>query len=102
MPKEVTVLSSVLTEGGISAAGLVEILRSVVPDAQLLTSALVRGERVDVPMPMSAPADQLDELLMIEQWFRTRPGEKALTAPTVVGALQALASACSAGLNADP
>ncbi|MGV3711164.1 MAG: GIY-YIG nuclease family protein [Gemmatimonas sp.] len=32
---------------------------------------------------ISANADQLDELLMIEQWFRTRPGELAFTATTV-------------------
>lgn len=35
-------------------------------------------------------ADQLDELLMIEQWFRTRPGEQAFTAPTVRQALESL------------
>ncbi len=40
----------------------------------------------------AAPADQLDELLMIEQWFRTRPGELALTGPTVVAALEQLAA----------
>ena len=38
----------------------------------------------------AAPADQLDELLMIEQWFRARPSELAYAAPTVVEALQAL------------
>jgi len=38
----------------------------------------------------AAPADQLDELLMIEQWFRARPGELAYAAPTVVEALQTL------------
>ena len=46
-------------------------------------------------MPSIAPtrsphADQLDELLMIEQWFRTRPGEQAFTATTVGQALQLL------------
>ena len=46
-------------------------------------------------LPSSAPnisphADQLDELLMIDQWFRTRPGEQAFTAPTVRQALQLL------------
>jgi len=37
-----------------------------------------------------APADELDELLMIEHWFRTRSAEHARTAPTVVEALTAL------------
>lgn len=42
-------------------------------------------------MPAISPhADQLDELLMIEQWFRTRPGEQAFTAPTVHQALAML------------
>lgn len=46
-------------------------------------------------MPSVAPAisphaDHLDELLMIEQWFRTRPGEQAYTAPTVRQALEQL------------
>ncbi len=36
----------------------------------------------------AASADQLDELLMIEQWFRTRPAELARTAPTFVEALE--------------
>ncbi|MEO7363011.1 MAG: GIY-YIG nuclease family protein [Gemmatimonadaceae bacterium] len=39
---------------------------------------------------ISPHADQLDELLMIEQWFRTRPGEHAFTAPTVRQALAQL------------
>ncbi|MEP6832981.1 MAG: GIY-YIG nuclease family protein [Gemmatimonas sp.] len=43
-------------------------------------------------LPSAAPAisphaDQLDELLMIEQWFRTRPGEHSFTASTVRQAL---------------
>jgi len=38
----------------------------------------------------AAPANQLDELLMIEQWFRTRPRELAFAAATVVEALQTL------------
>jgi excinuclease ABC subunit C len=50
-------------------------------------NALQARERVEVPMPASAPADQLDELLMIGQWFRTRPDQQAFTAPTVVEAL---------------
>lgn len=41
---------------------------------------------------ISPHADQLDELLMIEQWFRTRPGEHAFTAPTVRQALDLLPS----------
>ena len=53
-------------------------------------------ERVDVAAPASAPADQLDELLMIEQWFRTHAPEQPFAAPTVVEALQALArTACA-------
>lgn len=36
-----------------------------------------------IPTPLGADADELDELLMIEQWFRTRPGELAMTASTV-------------------
>lgn len=38
----------------------------------------------------STHADQLDELLMIEQWFRTRPGEAGFTAPTLLQALELL------------
>jgi len=71
----------------------------VVDDARCTDPASVNSlqarERVDVPMPVSAPADQLDELLMIGQWFRTRPGELAFTGPTVVDALQVLASSFS-------
>jgi excinuclease ABC subunit C len=51
-------------------------------------NALQARERVEIPMPVSAPADQLDELLMIGQWFRTRPAELSFTAPTVVEALE--------------
>ena len=41
--------------------------------------------------PSRSPhADHLDELLMIDAWFRTRPGEQAFTAPTVRQALQLL------------
>ena len=54
-------------------------------------NALQARERVDVPMPASTPADQLDELLMVEQWFRTHPSEQQFAAPTVVDALSALA-----------
>lgn len=57
--------------------------------------ALQARERVDVPVPVSAPADQLDELLMIEQWFRTHPAEQSFTAPTLVEALQSLARSIS-------
>ncbi|HYW32784.1 MAG TPA: GIY-YIG nuclease family protein [Gemmatimonas sp.] len=59
-------------------------------------NTLQARERVEMPSPVSAPADQLDELLMIEQWFRTRPAEQSFAAPTVVGALQALATGLSA------
>lgn len=38
----------------------------------------------------AADADQLDELLMIDQWFRTRPAELAHTAATVTRALATL------------
>jgi len=38
----------------------------------------------------AAQADQLDELLMIEQWFRTRPSEVRRTAANVPEALQHL------------
>ncbi len=37
-----------------------------------------------------APVDQLDEVLMIEQWFRARPSELTRTAGTMVDALQHL------------
>ena len=40
-----------------------------------------------IPTPLGADADELDELLMIEQWFRTRPAELAMTASTVGEAL---------------
>lgn len=54
-------------------------------------SAVARLESLEqsmvAPAPHSPHADQLDELLMIEQWFRTRPGELAFTAPTVKQAL---------------
>ena len=41
--------------------------------------------------PTGAMVDQLDELLLVESWFRGRNGETALTADTVVGALEKLA-----------
>jgi excinuclease ABC subunit C len=41
--------------------------------------------------PTGAVVDQLDELLMIESWFRLRPNDAALKGDTVVGALEALA-----------
>jgi len=62
-------------------------------------NALQARERVELPMPVSAPADQLDELLMVEAWFRTRPAERALTASTVVQALQSLSKLCSDALH---
>lgn len=40
--------------------------------------------------PLSPHADQLDELLMIEQWFRSRPQELAFTSTTVTRALEVL------------
>ncbi len=54
-------------------------------------SAMQQRVNADVAAPSAAAADQLDEMLMVEQWFRARPFEEALTADTVVGALQALA-----------
>ena len=39
------------------------------------------------PTPLGAQANELDELLMIEQWFRTRPAELAMTASSVADAL---------------
>ncbi|MDQ6611362.1 MAG: GIY-YIG nuclease family protein, partial [Gemmatimonadota bacterium] len=46
-------------------------------------------------MPGHAPvtslhADQLDELLMVEQWFRARPAENSFTSPTVDAAIERL------------
>ena len=72
----------------------------VVDEARCLdveaVNILQARERIDMPMAVSVPADQLDELLMIEQWFRIRPAAPALVAPTVVEALQALAALLTA------
>lgn len=54
-------------------------------------NSLQQRERVDMATPLSAPADELDELLMIEQWFRIKPAEQGLIGATVVDALDALA-----------
>jgi len=54
-------------------------------------TALQALEQRGVQVPTGAVVDQLDELLMIESWFRTRPNDVALKADTVVGALEALA-----------
>ena len=53
-------------------------------------TALQALEQRGVQAPTGAVVDQLDELLMIESWFRTRPNDAALTADTVVGALETL------------
>jgi excinuclease ABC subunit C len=50
------------------------------------------GALLAQPMTATATsphADQLDELLMIEQWFRSRPGELSFTSTTVTRALEA-------------
>ena len=52
--------------------------------------ALHARSREQLASSHAAPADQLDELLMIEQWFRARPRELAYAASTVVEALQTL------------
>ena len=41
----------------------------------------------------SLHADQLDELLMVEQWFRARPNEQAFTAPNVDAAIERISAA---------
>ncbi|MBL0940530.1 MAG: GIY-YIG nuclease family protein [Gemmatimonadaceae bacterium] len=42
--------------------------------------------------PSAAMVDHLDELLLVESWFRGRNGSDAIVANTVVGALEGLAS----------
>jgi excinuclease ABC subunit C len=54
-------------------------------------NALQALEGKAVQPPTGAMVDQLDELLLIESWFRGRNGEAALVADTVVGALTKLA-----------
>lgn len=53
--------------------------------------ALQELEGKAVQPPTGAMVDQLDELLLIESWFRSRNGVDALVADTVVGALEQLA-----------
>jgi excinuclease ABC subunit C len=54
-------------------------------------NALQEMEQRAVQPPTGAMVEQLDELLLVESWFRGRNGETALTADTVVGALEKLA-----------
>jgi excinuclease ABC subunit C len=61
--------------------------RCSVPESVTALQAL---EQRSVQVPTGAVVDQLDELLMIESWFRARPNDAALKADTVVGALEAL------------
>ena len=58
-------------------------------DAESVT-ALQALEQRGVQVPTGAVVDQLDELLMIESWFRTRPNDAAFKGDTVVGALETL------------
>ncbi|QJR34438.1 GIY-YIG nuclease family protein [Gemmatimonas groenlandica] len=53
-------------------------------------TALQALEQRGVQAPTGAVVDQLDELLMIESWFRTRPNDAVYKAETVVGALETL------------
>ena len=52
---------------------------------------LVERANLQITSSHAAPADELDELLMIEQWFRSRPGERERAAATVGDALVSLA-----------
>ncbi|WP_396222610.1 GIY-YIG nuclease family protein [Gemmatimonas sp.] len=54
-------------------------------------NALQTQEINAVQPPSGAMVDQLDELLLVESWFRGRNGVDALVAETVVGALEKLA-----------
>lgn len=54
-------------------------------------NALQALEAKPLQPPTGAMVDQLDELLLVESWFRGRNGEQALMAETVVGALEKLA-----------
>jgi excinuclease ABC subunit C len=54
-------------------------------------NALQAQEINAVQPPSGAMVDQLDELLLVESWFRGRNGADALVADTVVGALEKLA-----------
>jgi excinuclease ABC subunit C len=53
-------------------------------------TALQALEQRGVQVPTGAVVDHLDELLMIESWFRTRPNDVALKGDTVVAALETL------------
>ncbi|MBX9854176.1 MAG: UvrB/UvrC motif-containing protein [Gemmatimonadaceae bacterium] len=46
-------------------------------------------------VPTGALVDRLDELLLVESWFRGRNGAKAIVAETVVGALEGLVLAAA-------
>ncbi len=60
-------------------------------DDPLSVNALQALEHRGQQLPSGALVDQLDELLMLEQWFRANPSD-ALRHDTVVGALDALAT----------
>jgi excinuclease ABC subunit C len=62
--------------------------RCLEPDSIAALQAL---EHRGVQAPSGAMVDQLDELLMLEQWFRANPST-TLRADTVVGALEALST----------
>ena len=65
-------------------------------------SALQAMESKAVLPPTGAMVDQLDELLLVESWFRGRNGADALVADTVVGALEKLAAHVRAtGISAE-
>jgi excinuclease ABC subunit C len=53
-------------------------------------AALQALEHAGVQVPTGAAVDHLDELLMVEQWFRGRPNDP-LKADSVPAALAALA-----------
>jgi excinuclease ABC subunit C len=55
-------------------------------------NALQALESKAIQPPTGAMVDQLDELLLVESWFRGRNGADALVADTVVGALEKLAA----------
>lgn len=59
------------------------------PDA---VNAMQAIEARAVQPPTGAMVDQLDELLLVESWFRGRNGDGALVADSVVGALEQLAA----------
>lgn len=63
--------------------------RCSAPDS---VNALQALESKAVQPPTGAMVDQLDELLLVESWFRGRNGVDALVADTVVGALERLAA----------